>query len=214
MIVLINPNSSVSMTEAMLQAARQAAPGHVIKGLTSHDGPVSIQGVEDGIAAVPPMLKLVEKAAKDGANAIIIGCFDDTGLAQARKIASCPVIGIGQAAYHLAAIGGPRFSVVTTLEASVPILETNIQAYGLASHCARVRASGVEVLDIENKPTEAAERILSEVVTAERDDDIDCIVLGCGGMVHLTSLIRENTNLRPIDGVRAAAFLSISFSQI
>lgn len=214
MIVLINPNSTASMTDAMLETARQAGQGYLFKGLTSCDGPASIQGEADGDKALPPLLELVEKASKDGATAIIIGCFDDTGLDQARKISSCPVIGIGQAAYHFAAIAGPRFSVVTTLEISVPILANNIRSYGLAPNCARVRESGVAVLDIENKPEQAAERILNEVRVAEREDSIQSIVMGCGGMVHLPRLVRENTNLRPVEGVSAAALLACSFSPV
>ena len=205
MIVLINPNSTESMTDTMLQTARTAAPDATIEGWTSHAGPASIQGAEDGEAAVPPMLELIAKASKDGASAIVIACFDDTGLAAARALATCPVIGIGQAAYHVAALAGARFSVVTTLDVSVPIIESNIRAYGLAPYLARVRASGVEVLALEDDPDQATQTVLAEALTAEREDHISSLVLGCGGMVHLPQLIRQNSNLRPIDGVRAAA---------
>ncbi|MEP6319927.1 MAG: aspartate/glutamate racemase family protein, partial [Paracoccaceae bacterium] len=45
MIVLINPNSTVSMTQSMLRTARETAPSAQFEGWTSHDGPPSIQGV-------------------------------------------------------------------------------------------------------------------------------------------------------------------------
>lgn len=111
---------------------------------------------------------------------------------------------IGQAAYHFAAMHGTRFSVVTTLEVSVPILSKNIESYGLSAQCARVRASGVEVLALEQSPDEANATVLAEVQRAEQEDKISSIALGCGSMVHLLRLIRENTSLHPIDGVRAA----------
>ena len=104
MIVIINPNSTASMTDAMVQTARKAAPDTDIVGWTSTKGPPAIQGEEDGNKAIPPLLELVKKADEDGAIAIIIACFDDTGLDAARAVASCPVIGIGQSAYHLAAL--------------------------------------------------------------------------------------------------------------
>ena len=205
MIVLINPNSTASMTEAMVDTARDEAPGVPFEGWTSESGPISIQGRDDGALAVPPMLALVQKASEQGARAIIIGCFDDTGLDDARALADCPVIGIGQAGYHFAAMHGRRFSVVTTLAVSVPILRDNIEAYGLAGHCAKVRASGVPVLALEDDPDRASADVLAEVQRAEAEDDITSVVLGCGGMVHLPALIRAHTGLYPIDGVRAAA---------
>ncbi|SNR47326.1 aspartate/glutamate racemase family protein [Puniceibacterium sediminis] len=204
MIVLINPNSTVSMTDAMERIALDVAPDFKIVGWTSHDGPPAIQGPEDGAASVPPLLELVAKASELGARAVIIGCFDDTGLNEARAIANCPVIGIGQAAYHMAVLAGPRFSVVTTLEVSVPVLEENIHAYGLAGHLGRVRASGVAVLDLEREADAAALRVLEEISAAAREDDVDSIVLGCAGMVDLPSRAEAATNLRIIDGVRAA----------
>ena len=156
------------------------------------------------------MLELVRKASLDGADAILIGCFDDTGLGQAREIATCPVIGIGQAAYHVAAMTGARFSVVTTLAVSVPILEENVTAYGLSNHCARVRASGVEVLALENAPRVAAERVLSEIQRAEIEDEIDCVALGCGGMSRLPAMVRQQTGLTPIDGVTSAVSVALA----
>lgn len=208
MIVLINPNSTASMTEAMVTTAQQAAPGAQIEGWTSHGGPPAIQGRADGEAATAPLLELVAQASDAGATAIIIGCFDDTALSQARALAACPVIGIGQAAYHMAALAGARFSVVTTLPVSIPILAENVQAYGLAGHLAQVRASDVPVLDLEHDPEGAARKVIAEILIAERDDNIDSIVLGCGGMVDIEHKARSHTGLRMIDGVRAAAIIA------
>jgi allantoin racemase len=176
----------------------------LINAITSLDGPPSIQGEADGLAALAPLLALVEWESANGASAIVIGCFDDTGLAQARRIAACPVIGIGQAGYHLAAMAGGRFSVVTTLAISVPILRGNIEAYGLAGHLGRVRASGVPVLALETDPVAAARQVIAEMEAAEREDAIDSIVLGCAGMVHIPRLAKDRIGVRIIDGVASA----------
>ncbi|HSG54979.1 MAG TPA: aspartate/glutamate racemase family protein [Paracoccaceae bacterium] len=204
MIILINPNSTVAMTDAMLHTAQGAAPDRDIKGWTSHDGPPAIQGPEDGAACIPALLALVQKAHEAGARAIIIGCFDDTGLDLARAQVPCPVLGIGQAAYHLAALAGPRFSVVTTLDVSVPILEDNIRAYGLGHHLGRVRASGVPVLDLETAQETATARVMAEIDAACREDEVQSIVLGCAGMVHIPGHAGPDYPVRLIDGVRAA----------
>lgn len=207
MIVLINPNSTETMTQAMIATAAHA--GVVVEGWTSLDGPPAIQGRQDGLASVPPLLQLVKQASDAGAQAIIIGCFDDTGLEQAREIAHCPVIGIGQAAYHMAALAGARFSVVTTLEVSVPILEENIALYGLAGHLGRVRASGVPVLELEANPKNASTRVIREIDRAVEDDNVDSIVLGCAGMVGIPALYQGPARL--IDGVKSAAQIATVF---
>jgi allantoin racemase len=207
MIVLINPNSTEAMTDAMVETASKA--GVELEGWTSLDGPAAIQGPEDGAACIPPLLVLVRKASDAGATAIIIGCFDDTGLNAARDIAACPVIGIGQAAYHMAVLSGCRFSVVTTLDVSVPILKNNIHAYGFTSQLARVRASGVPVLDLETDPVGTAPVVVSEIERAVTEDKVDVVVLGCAGMVHIPAYFSDEGSVRLIDGVTSAAQLAM-----
>lgn len=207
MILILNPNSTVSMTDAMLATTRAALPGHMIEAWTSRDGPPAIQGPEDGAACIPPLLELVKKGAAEGASVIILGCSDDTGLHEARALVPCPVIGIGQAGYHLAALAG-RFSVVTTLAVSTPILDANIRAYGLGSHLGKVRASGVPVLAIESDPEASAARIFDEIRAAQAEDNIQSVVLGCAGMSHLPALKPADITVRLIDGVSAATRLA------
>ncbi len=204
MIVIINPNSTVSMTDAMLATAREAAPDARIEGWTSQDGPPAIEGPADGEASVPALLVLVQKASDLGAKAIIIGCFDDTGLDAAREIAACPVIGIGQAAYHVAALAGPRFSVVTTLAVSIPTLAENIRSHGLESQVAQIRASDVPVLALEDDSETSRRIVMDEVARAAAEDDVQSVILGCAGMVDLHDVRIPGLPVLLIDGVRAA----------
>lgn len=204
-VIIINPNSTVSMTEAMVRMAREAVPDLSFEGWTSHDGPPAIQGAEDGARATPPLLDLVRQAEARSADGIIIGCFDDTGLQQAAGLASCPVIGIGQAAYHFAALRNWRFSVVTTLPVSVPVIEANIETLGLAGYLGKVRASNIPVLDLESDPVASEARIVDEARRAEEEDDIDAVILGCAGMVTLARSVEAALNSRVLDPVVVAA---------
>lgn len=203
-VLIINPNSTVSMTEAMLGAARAVAPDMAFEGWTSHDGPPAIQGREDGMAAAAPLLELIDRAAETQATGIIVGCFDDTALGEARSRATCPVVGLGQAAYFFCALRGWRFSVVTTLPVSVPILEENVDAYGLGNMLGRVRASAIPVLELEAAPEAASERILDEAQAAISEDGAEAIVLGCAGMVKVTEALRARLPCPVVDPVEAA----------
>lgn len=193
------------MTEAMVVAAREAAPTLSFEGWTSHEGPPAIQGAEDGLAATPPLLKLVAKAAGQGAEGIIIGCFDDTALEAAIEIADCPVVGLGQASYFFAALQGWRFSVVTTLAVSLPVLEANVRRFGLATKLARMRASEVPVLALEADPSAAGETIRAEALRAEAEDGIAAVILGCAGMVQVVEDVRGALRIPVIDPVACAA---------
>ena len=124
------------MTEKIEAAAnRAAASGTQITAVTSASGPVSIEGYYDEALSVPGLLKVIRDSADF--DAVVIACFDDTGLDAARCVTDKPVIGIGEAAYSMAGMLANKFSVVTTLARSVPALEHNLMKYGLDRRCAR-----------------------------------------------------------------------------
>lgn len=204
-VILINPNSTRSMTDAMLAQARKSAPELAFEGWTSHHGPTAIQGEADGEAARAPLLELVKRASSQGANGIIIGCFDDTALEEAAAIADCPVIGIGQAAYHYAAMRNWRFSVVTTLSVSIPIIQHNIEQQGLGHLMSRVRASEVPVLELETNTRHAGPIVAEEAFRSERDDDVSAIILGCAGMIEVLHTVRKKLSVKVIDPIECAA---------
>ena len=105
---------------------------------------------------------LVEEAAKHKeVDAVIIVCFDDTGMDALRCIFDVPVVGITEAAYHAASLVWHRFSIVTTLSRSVAGIRNNLNNYGLATRCANVRATDIPVLKLEENDPESLELIRS-----------------------------------------------------
>ncbi len=204
-IIIINPNSTVSMTEAMLAQARRCCPEQDFDGWTSHDGPAAIQGEADGERARAPLIELLKRASSQGAEGIIIGCFDDTALEEAAAMVDCPVIGIGQASYHYAALRNWRFSVVTTLSVSRPIIQKNIDRQGLGHLVSKVRASEVPVLELEADTSRASVLVAEEARCAERDDEVSAIILGCAGMVEVAEAVRSALSIEVIDPVETAA---------
>lgn len=204
-IVVINPNSTVSMTEKAALAARNAAPGAVIEGVTCHGSPPAIQGPEDDAICRPFVLAEVDRTAASGVDAIIIACFDDPALDEARARVKIPVLGIGEAGFHAAMMLGGRFSVVTTLRVAIPILEENLRHYGMAPACVRVRAAGIKVLDLEDANSGAVAKVSAEIARAKAEDGVGAIVLGCAGMADLAAKLEAEHGLKVIDGVGAAA---------
>ena len=208
-ILVVNPNTSVAMTEKIGAAARTvAAPGTEIVAVNPADGPVSIEGYYDEVFSVPGLLAEIAKGEALGVSAHVIACFDDTGLEAARSLASAPVIGIGEAAFHLASLVAHRFAVVTTLSRSIPAIETNLVKYGLASRCAKVRACEVPVLALDDPASNASAQISAEIERARHEDRAEAIVLGCAGMADLAMRLTAQHGLPVIDGVASAVKLA------
>ncbi|CTQ53365.1 Hydantoin racemase [Roseibium album] len=213
-ILVINPNTTVSMTEKIGEAARLASsPSTRITAVNPVIGPAAIQGPVDGAAALPGLHELFDETlgTDQSITAVIIACFDDTGLFELKEKSPVPVIGIGEAAYHIASVAAVRFSVITTLSVSVPVLESNLRQLGLANRCARVRASEVPVLALENPNSNARHRIECEIETALEEDNIGAIALGCAGMADLAADLSARYKVPVIDGVASAVKLSEVF---
>jgi len=210
-ILMINPNSTARMTASIAAAARSvAAPGTEIVAVNPETGPAAIQGPEDGAAALPGLYTLFDRLVLDESsyNAVVIACFDDTGLAELKKRSPVPVLGIGEAGYLAAMMVAQRFSVVTTLAVSLPVLEANIQRYGWAGRCARVRASGIPVLDLEEARGSVTEIIAGEIGRAVGEDGCEAVVLGCAGMAGFAAEMSARFGLPVIDGVASAVTFS------
>jgi allantoin racemase len=205
-ILVVNPNTTASMTR-MLQAAaaRLAAPGSEVTAVNPDFGPASIEGYYDEAFAVPGLLSEIAKAPD--ADAYIVACFDDTGLDAARCTTTAPVVGIGEAAFHIASLIAGKFSVVTTLSRSISAIEHNLVRYGLASRCARVRASEVPVLALEEPGSMARAKLSAEIARAVAEDGCEAIVLGCAGMADLSQSLAAEHGLPVVEGVAAAVKL-------
>jgi allantoin racemase len=206
-ILVVNPNTTASMTEKIGAAARRvAAEGTEIVAVNPVLGPASIEGFYDEAMSLHGMLSVIKNASDY--DAVVIACFDDTGLDAARCLTDRPVIGIGEAAYHMASMISNKFSVVTTLARSVPALEHNLHRYGLIARCARVRSSEVAVLELEDPGSDACIRISSEIGRAVAEDRAEAIVLGCAGMTDLAQALAKEHGLPVLDGVTCAIGLA------
>lgn len=202
-ILLVNPNTTASMTAKMHDAAQaMATRGTEIVAVTAAYGPESIEGYYDEALSVPATLEAV--AAHPDAAGIIVGCFDDTGVDAARCIATAPVIGLCQAAMQFASVVSGSFTVVTTLSRSVPAIEHLARRYGYAELCRRVRASEIPVLSLEDPASRARDRLRAEISQALDEDRCESIVLGCAGMADMARSLSAELSVPVVEGVTAA----------
>jgi allantoin racemase len=200
-ILIVNPNTTASMTQTIGAAARAvAAPGTEISAVTSSMGPASIEGFYDEAFAVPGLIQAFVNAPD--ADAGIIACFDDTGLDAARSVARFPVVGICEAALVTAGQLAKRIAIITTLPRSIVPLEELVRRYGFAERV-QVSACNVAVLDLERPGSGAKEKLDAEVARA-LNKGAEAIVLGCAGMADLAAALSKAYGVPVIDGVAAA----------
>ena len=109
---------------------------------------------------------------------------------------------------------GHKYSVITTLDRAVPLIEDRLKLAGLDARCASVRASGMAVLELEEDPDRAVEAIIEQALLAVRTDKAEVIVLGCGGMAGLDEEIRKRAGVPVVDGVAAAVTIAESLVRL
>ena len=212
-IQVVNPNTTKSMTLKIGAAAKAAAsPGVEVSAANPDFGPPSIEGYFDEAFSLPGLIAEIMKA-KD-ADAFVIACFDDTGLEAARCATLAPVVGIGEAAFHMASLIADKFSVVTTLSRSIAPIEHNLAKYGLSRRCARVRAADVPVLALEEPGSDARRMIEKEIGRALDEDGAEAIVLGCAGMADLARDLERSVGAPVLDGVACAVALAESLARL
>lgn len=213
-LLVVNVNTTTSMTEAIgRQAAAAALPGTEIVPLTPSFGADSVEGNYESHLAAIAVAETVR--AYDGPfDAIILAGYGDHGREVLQELFDVPVVDITDAAASTAQFLGHRYSVVTTLDRTVPLIEDRLRLAGLLEHCASVRSSGMAVLELESRPQDAVEAIVRECESAVTTDRAEVIVLGCGGMAELTEKVTARTGVPVVDGVSAAVTIAESLVRL
>jgi allantoin racemase len=213
-ILVVNVNTTESITETIAQQARAvAAPGTEIVGLTPYFGAESVEGnFESYLAAIAVMDRVM--AYDQPFDAVIQAGYGEHGREGLQELLNVPVVDITEAAASTAMFLGHAYSVVTTLDRTVPLIEDRLKLAGLYQRCASVRASGMAVLELEEDPLAAMEAIVRQAELAIRDDKAEVICLGCGGMAGLDEQIRQRTGVPVVDGVTAAVTIAESLVRL
>src|ERR1700682_5278978 len=100
-ILVVNPNTTASMTDKIRAAAGAVASrGPRTPAVNPEIGRESIEGYYDEALAVPGLLAEIGKGEARGVAGHVIACFDDTGLDAARALARAPVGGVGGGGFH------------------------------------------------------------------------------------------------------------------
>jgi allantoin racemase len=208
-ILVINPNSSIAVTQAMdesLNALRSPCGPQILSTYLS-GAPLGIETQKDIESVVLP---LSQKIASEAADAYIIACFSDPGLALARETTSSLVLGVAESAYFTAISLGRRFGVISIGEGSIPRHARYIDSLGLRDWLAGDLSINSHVADLADTGR-SLDRIVAVALRLRDEKGADVLILGCVGMSPYRAELEKRTGLVVLDPTQAAVARAISY---
>lgn len=208
-VIVLNPNSSASVTQAIDRAMQSAAAGAQCRfdSITAAEGPPGVVTQQDYEQASALVALYVQRHARE-ADAFVIACFSDPGVTAARTACQRPVLGLGESGLRAALEQGRRVGVVAIADAAIPRHLRHWDALGLAAHVVGERALNLRV-DQSGDPAVAFERLREAARTLREEDGADVLLLGCAGMADLREPLAQALGLPVVDPCSAAALAAL-----
>jgi len=209
-IIVINPNSSQSVTRAIDQAVEplRSAGGPEIECLTLAEGPSGIETQRHVDEVAAPLCRLVEQQ-DNHASAFVIACFSDPGLHAARETTRKPVFGIAESGLLTALTLGSSIGIISILAAAIPRHWRYVRALGIESRVAADIPIGLGVAqlaqedEVKRRMTEVGRRLIDQ-------HGADVIVMGCAGMARQRTGLEASLGVPVVDPTPAAVGAAIT----
>lgn len=211
-ILLINPNTSCTVTKGMAAAADAMAPAGIrTLCLSLPEGPQTIASDEDVARASLGVLECAR--AHPAARVVITGCFSDPGLDLLRAEKNGPIaIGCQEAAMLSAMARADQFGVIALGHASIPRHLRKIRMMGIESRLtADLPLPGVSAEASMYDPN--VYRMIRDRAIQLGEMGAGAVVLGCAGMTPIRARLERDTGLATIDPVTAAIAMAIAALQ-
>jgi Asp/Glu/hydantoin racemase len=210
-VLLLNPNSSPDFTELVAAEARRVgSPGTEFVEVTAPFGPRYIgTRATIAIAGHAAVDAMAQTLAKDqNFDAAILAGFGAQGVPALQEMALFPVVDMLTASVGAALLLGRKFSALTGGERWVPMLEEQIEAFGLGSRLASVRSiplTGAEIAKDQDKVL----TLLAELAeTCAREDGADCVILGGAAVAGLHRRIADRVSVPLLDSVATSVAMA------
>lgn len=207
-IVVINPNSSESVTEGLREALAgfhfPGGPG--IECLTIVEGPPGVVTQRHVDEAALNTAKIVE--ARPDAGAFVLACYSQPGLDLARSLTSVPVYGIQDAGVLAALARADLFGVIAVAEASIPRHLRNLRRLGVDNRLAGEVALQGNISVADSGHGEESFAALLEAGIKLKAMGAGAVVLGCAGMSGHRARLEAELGVAVIDPTQAAVAMA------
>jgi allantoin racemase len=213
-ILLINPNTTQAVTDAVLVAARAAAaPDTELLAVTGTFGPVVIGSRAENALAQHSVLALAAQHAP-GCDAVILAVSLDTALWACRELLSVPVVGMTEAGLLVGATVAPRIGVLTYGHRMAPLYRELVESYGLRERLAGVAAIDVSPEQTFTDPEAVEEMVLRAAQKLVDHDGAEAVVLAGAVMAAMAARLQPRLAVPLLDGVGCAVSLAESLVRL
>lgn len=152
----------------------------------------------------PDVLHRVKRAEREGFDAVVIGCFYDLGLDEARELTdSLVVAGPCESATHLASTMGDTFSIIVGRRKWIPQMRHRVARYGFADRLASFKAIDMGVLDFQCDHDLTRERLLAAGREAVEEDGAEVVILGCTAEYGFYEEMQDELGVPVLEAVTA-----------
>lgn len=208
-ILIINPNSTEAVTQAMDAACEplRIPGGPAIDCVTLAEGPPGVETQQHADMVVGPLVRLVSARERDY-GAFVIGCFSDPGLHAAREATRKPVLGIAECGILTALTLGQRFGVIAILRTSLARHLRYIAALGVTARFAADLPVGLGVTELADEAKTWA-RLVATAESLRDQHGADVVVLGCAGMARYRKALQEAVGIPVVEPTQAAAAMAL-----
>src|SRR5438132_7524806 len=203
-ILLINPNTSQSVSDLIdAEARRAAAPGTHIHVLTAPFGVAYIATRFESLIGAYATATLAGEHWQQH-DAIVVAAFGDPGIAGLREALDIPVVGLTEAALMSACLLGQRLSIVAISRRITAWYRECVQANGLIDRLASIRCLDRPLQNIGRVQDDHAERLEALCRSAIDDDGADVIIIAGAPLAGLARSIKDRIPVPVVDGVSSA----------
>lgn len=205
-LLVINPNTSASVSAILQRHAQAAAGSHVnVRTFTARFGAPYIACEASYAVAGHAVLDAWAAAlAEDlpAPDAVLIACFGDPGLLALQASSAAPVTGLAEAAFIEAAACG-RFAVVTGGERWKPILQRLAHSLGYSAALTGVHTVAPTGAQLAHDPAAAVSLLAAACRRAVESDGADAVILGGAGLAGMAAAVAHEVKVPVIDSVLA-----------
>ena len=204
-ILWINPIGTESFnadTMTLLDGARNQ--GNTVEVVSLPGGkPRHLEYHAYEALVIADIVKIVYRLAEEY-DAVVIGCFYDIGLREAREVSKRAIITAPcQSATAIASNLGNTFSIIVGRRKWIPKMKENVRLYGHNHRMVSMRSVELGVHDFQADPHRTCEFLLNEGRKAIQEDGAEVIILGCTAEYGFYEKMQKELGVPVIDAVLA-----------
>lgn len=202
-LLVVNPNSSETVTGAILESARRAAaPGTELIPVTTKGGTRNIDSAfGDYLSGAAMIRTCLEAVALHRPDAVLLAGFGRVGIDALKEALDVPVVSIAEASMAVACLLGHRFTTLTMLEQFVPYQQDLVRLFGFEARCASVRAIDVNVERCVTDREETLRQLRARIQEVVREDRAEVVILACAGLCGYDAELTRLAGIPVLDPV-------------